>query len=138
MPINAHNSRRRAFDPAARMAKVSRATPKSGRHSFISWQIAAGEYVVDVARIAGHAVNVCLTHYAREFEHARHGERVDMETAVITARRTVSGSGVPIVCPPSNVVPLRRPASGTRKPALAGILRGVKLLGLDSNQQPFD
>lgn len=109
-PINTHNWRRRAFDPAARVAKVSWATPKSGRHSFVSWQIAAGEYVVDVARIAGHTVNVCLTHYAREFEHARHGERVDMETAIITARRTVSGSGVPIVCPPSNVVPLRRSA----------------------------
>ncbi len=69
-----------------------------------------GEYVVDVARIAGRTVNVCRTHYAREFEHARHRERVDMETAIITARQMVSGNGVPIVCPPSNVVSLRRSA----------------------------
>jgi integrase len=107
-PINLHNWRARIFNPSAERAGVPWAVPYTGRTTYISLQIHAGLSPVTVAALAGNSPDIIWKHYAREFERSKTTRQIDLEGAIRAARRRVARDGVPIVCPESNVVELRR------------------------------
>ena len=79
----------RVFRPAREAVGVAWATPYTGRHTYISLQIHAGMSPVTIAAIAGNSPDVIWKHYAREFERSRTTKQIDLEAAIITARREV-------------------------------------------------
>ena len=96
-PLNLHNWRSRAFNPAANAAGVAWATPYTWRTTYISLQIHAGLSPVTVAAVAGNTPNIIWEHYAREFERSRTTKQIDLEGAIRAARRQVARNGVPRV-----------------------------------------
>jgi len=88
-PLNLHNWRMRVFRPAREAAGVPWATPYTGRHTYISFQIHAGLSPVTIAAIAGNSPDVIWKHYAREFERSRTTKQIDLEAAIVAARREV-------------------------------------------------
>ncbi len=98
-PVNIGNWRRRVFDPACARAGTPWAIPYSGRHTYCTLQIYAGLPVTEVARLAGHGTDVCLKHYAREFDRARSKHGTPLATALAAARAEVAGAGggVPVL-----------------------------------------
>ncbi len=90
-PLNPNNWRNRTFNPAALSVGVPRATPYTGRHTYISLQIHAGVSPVIVAAIAGNSPEVIWKHYAREFDRARSAPSAPLADALATARARVGG-----------------------------------------------
>jgi integrase len=107
-PMSLDNWRSRVFNDSAAKAGAGWATPYTGRRTYISLRIHAGDSPLIVAAAVGHTnAETIWRHYAREFERARQTRPVPLADAVTAARRRVlRGDGVRPVCAESNVVQL--------------------------------
>ncbi|MFN8109169.1 MAG: tyrosine-type recombinase/integrase [Thermoleophilia bacterium] len=107
-PLDLNNWRPRVWDPAAAQAGLEWTTPYTGRRTYISLRIHAGDSPLVVAAAVGHANGETLwRHYAREFERARTTPPSPIADAVQSARaRTLGRNGVRPVCAHTNVIEL--------------------------------
>ena len=74
---------------------VERATPYSGRHTYVSLQIHAGVSPVTIAAWAGNSPKSIWDHYAREFERSRTAQPVPLAEGLLTARLETGATSGP-------------------------------------------
>jgi integrase len=80
------NWRVRTFRPSAQRVGLASAVPYDLRGSFVSLLAWEGRTMLDVARQAGHSVEICDRHYAGIFETLDPSERTSAEAAIRAAR----------------------------------------------------
>ncbi len=90
------NWRVRIFRPAATRLGLASPVPYDLRGSFVSLLAWEGRTMLDVARQAGHSVEICDRHYAGIFEALDATERTSAETAIRAARESRARGVVPL------------------------------------------
>lgn len=90
------NWRNRSFKPAARRVGLASPVPYDLRGSFVSLLAWEGRTMLDVARQAGHSVEICDRHYAGIFESLDPTERTSAETAIRAARESRAHGSAPL------------------------------------------
>lgn len=83
----------RIFRPAAKQVGLPSSVPYDLRGSFVSLLAWEGRTMLDVARQAGHSVEICDRHYAGIFDSLDPTQRTSAE-AVIRAARQARERGV--------------------------------------------
>ncbi len=95
-PMREHdwrNWRRRKYQPVARKVGLPSPRPYDLRGSFVSLLVWEGRNLLEVARQAGHSVQICEDHYARIFNDFDPAKRTSAIDAIATARDAVARGG---------------------------------------------
>ena len=95
-PSDHNNWRRRVFHPAAEAAGVQGVRRYDLRHTFVSLCLKAGQSLPEVARQAGHGIDMTVRTYAHVISDLEDTPRISIDEAILDARR---GAGVPDLYP---------------------------------------